>query len=49
MLAACKDALRQIQEMNYAKSLEQSDVNTILKYEVACYKKEVRVVVEITN
>lgn len=44
--AACKEALDQINEHNYTAELKEDDMQTILKYGIACYKKQCRVVLE---
>ncbi|MCC8082479.1 MAG: ATP-binding protein [Lachnospiraceae bacterium] len=44
--AACKEALDQINEHNYTAELKEDDIQTILKYGIACYKKQCRVVLE---
>ena len=42
--AACEVALQQIEEKQYAAKLEEDGMRKILKYGIACYKKECRVV-----
>lgn len=42
--AACEVALQQIEEKQYAVKLEEDGMREILKYGIACYKKECRVV-----
>ena len=44
--AACKEALRQIRDKNYAEELLDDGMRTILRYGIACYKKRCRVVSE---
>ena len=44
--AACKEALRQIRDKNYAEELLDDGMLTILRYGIACYKKRCRVVSE---
>ena len=39
----CEEALKQIEEKNYAQSLIDDGMDTIIKYGVACYKKRCRV------
>ncbi len=39
MEAACQKALRQIEDKNYARQLEDDGINTILKYGIACHKR----------
>ena len=46
MISACKEALQQITDTNYTKSLELNDVHTIWKYGIACYQKDCKVLVE---
>lgn len=41
--SACKEALNQIDERNYEEAFLYDDVETILKYGIACYKKGCRV------
>lgn len=38
--AACDKALAQIEDQQYAASLEEDGMKTIIKYGIACYKKE---------
>ena len=42
----CKNALKQIETKNYAQVLEQDGIRKILKYGIACYKKDCRVAVK---
>lgn len=44
--AACAEALEQINENNYIAELQEDDMHTILKYGIACFKKQCRVVAE---
>ena len=44
--AACKKALEQIEEKAYETRLQEDGMRTILKYGIACYKKDCRVVVK---
>ena len=46
MEAVCREALRQIESTGYAEQLKEDDCDTILKYGIACYKKQCRVMVE---
>lgn len=39
----CLDAIEQIERMGYEESLLENDVNVILKYGIACYKKKCKV------
>ena len=39
----CKEALKQIEKMNYQQYLLDEGMTTILKYGVACYKKKCRI------
>ena len=41
--AACRHALKQIEEKHYADRLTDEGMTTILKYGIACYKKKCRV------
>ena len=42
----CKKALRQVDETGYSEALHQEDVNKILKYGIACRRKDCRVILE---
>lgn len=44
--AACKKTLGQIEEKSYEARLQEDGMRTILKYGIACYKKDCRVVVK---
>ncbi|MCD8054398.1 MAG: ATP-binding protein [Lachnospiraceae bacterium] len=44
--AACREALEQIHQNDYTAELRDDDMQTILKYGFACYKKQCRVVLE---
>ncbi|MCD7765169.1 MAG: PD-(D/E)XK nuclease domain-containing protein [Lachnospiraceae bacterium] len=44
--AACKEALDQINKNNYTAELKEDDMHKILKYGIACYKKQCQVVME---
>ena len=44
--AACRKALEQINVNGYAKKLREDDCDIILKYGIACYRKQCRVVLE---
>ena len=44
MDAACEEALRQIEEKQYAAKLECDGMQTIVKFGIACYKKHCKVV-----
>lgn len=46
MEAVCREALRQMESTGYAEQLREDDCNTILKYGIACWKKQCRVMVE---
>ena len=46
METVCREALRQIESTGYAEQLREDDCTTILKYGIACYKKQCRVMVE---
>lgn len=41
--AACDKALTQIEDQQYATALEEDGMKTIIKYGIACYKKECKV------
>ena len=41
--AACDKALTQIEDQQYAAVLEEDGMKTIIKYGIACYKKECKV------
>lgn len=45
MDAACEDALRQIEEKNYVAKLKQDGMRNFIRYGIACFKKDCRVVV----
>ena len=45
MKDACIKALRQIEERKYAAKLEDDGMRSIIKYGIACYKKDCRVVI----
>ena len=40
----CKEALKQVEKMNYQQYLLDEGMTTILKYGVACYKKKSRII-----
>ncbi len=44
--AACAEALEQINKSNYTAELKEDDMHKILKYGIACYKKQCKVVLE---
>ncbi|MCD8074750.1 MAG: AAA family ATPase [Lachnospiraceae bacterium] len=44
--AACAEALDQINKNNYTAELKEDDMHKILKYGIACYKKQCKVVLE---
>lgn len=44
--AACREAIKQIAEKDYVQRLRQNDMERILAFGVACYKKRCRVIVE---
>jgi len=44
--AACKDALNQINKNHYMAELREDDMHKILKYGIACYKKQCRAVLD---
>ncbi|MCC8029478.1 MAG: ATP-binding protein [Lachnospiraceae bacterium] len=43
---ACEEALRQIDDRDYTAELRNDDMQTILKYGIACYKKKCKVVMQ---
>ena len=45
MDAACEDALRQIEEKNYVAKLKQDGMRNFIRYGIACFKKDCRVIV----
>lgn len=44
--AACAEALDQINKNHYTAELKEDDMHKILKYGIACYKKQCKVVLE---
>ena len=44
--AACRRALRQIEERRYAAQLREDGMRKILKYGVACWRKKCRIMLE---
>ncbi len=44
--AACTEALEQINKNNYTAELKEDDMRNILKYGIACFKKQCKVVLE---
>ena len=44
--AGCLEAMKQIAKTDYTQQLKEDGMQTILKYGVACYKKNCKVVVE---
>ncbi len=44
--AECREALKQIAETGYTQQLKEDGIQTILKYGIACYKKNCKVVME---
>ena len=44
--AACAEALDQINKNNYTAELKEDDMHEILKYGIACYKKQCKVILE---
>lgn len=45
MDAACREALQQIEDREYIARLKQDGMRNFIKYGIACYKKDCRVVV----
>lgn len=46
MDAACKAALKQIEEKDYIARLKQDGMRNFIRYGIACFKKDCRVAVE---
>ena len=46
MDTACIKAIKQIEEKQYTARLQEDGMRTIIRYGIACYKKECRVMVE---
>lgn len=44
--AACAEAMQQIHDHDYTAELREDDMQTILKYGIAYYKKQCRVILE---
>ena len=44
MQATCMDAVRQIERKHYEAKLKEDGMRTIIKYGMACYKKDCRVI-----
>lgn len=49
MEAVCREALRQMESTGYAEQLKADDCRTIIKYGIACYKKQCRVLMIAEN
>ena len=47
MKKECENALQQITDVRYTKSLEQEGIHKIIKYGIACYKKKCKVMMKI--
>ena len=47
MEALCREALEQIEEKGYADRLYEDGIRKVLKYGIACYRKECRVMTEV--
>ena len=45
MDAACEEALSQIEEKNYVAKLKQDGMRNFIRYGIACFKKDCRVIV----
>ena len=45
----CREALKQIRDRRYEEILIKNGMSTIYRYGIACYKKQCRVVSEITE
>lgn len=46
LTAGCKDAMAQIEKMEYTRELKRQGYRTIYKYGIACFKKKCKVVCE---
>ena len=46
MEAACEEAMRQIEEKGYIAKLKQDGMRNFIRYGIACFKKDCRVVVD---
>lgn len=46
MDAACEEAMRQIEEKGYVAKLKQDGMRNFIRYGIACFKKDCRVVVD---
>ncbi|MCD8014434.1 MAG: ATP-binding protein [Lachnospiraceae bacterium] len=46
LTAGCKDAMAQIERMNYTSELKHEGYHTIYKYGIACFKKRCKVICE---
>ena len=46
MDAACEEAMRQIEEKGYIAKLKQDGMRNFIRYGIACFKKDCRVVVD---
>ncbi len=46
MEAACREALKQIEEKRYADRVTEDGMRTVIKYGVACYKKDCRIIMD---
>ena len=44
MDAACEEALQQIEDRDYVAKLKEDGMRNIIKYGIACYKKNCKVV-----
>lgn len=45
MDAACKQALKQIEDKDYIAKLKQDGMRNFIKYGVVCYKKDCKVMI----
>ena len=45
MDAACDEALKQIEKKSYVDKLKQDGMRNFIKYGIACFKKDCKVVV----
>ena len=47
--AECQKALRQIDDTGYTEAFHQEDIHRIIKYGIACRRKDCRVMMEIES
>ena len=46
MDTACEQALQQIEDKNYTARLKEDGMQNIIKYGIACYKKNCKVILK---